>query len=114
MSILLWRGLHRFRVKKFVAEVISRIMNMGSIKSAGFTPWPPQTHERRTVEVIPADAGVVSVEQTERAAKRSEDYIAALRELKSHADNQRNQKGVQTYLDIAHFDGNTPLLSILA
>lgn len=57
-----------------------------------------------------------SVRQTgeSRAQQRSEDYVAALRELRAQNHEARSHQAAQTYLDIAHFEGNFHLINVYA
>lgn len=52
-------------------------------------------------------------QQTQRV-RRSENYVAALRELREQQQEMRRSPGAQTYLDIAHFDGGFQLIDVYA
>lgn len=50
-----------------------------------------------------------------RQTQRSEDYVAALRELKAQTQEEtRRSQASRTYLDIAHFEGNFQLINVYA
>lgn len=49
---------------------------------------------------------------TDRSARRSESYIAALRELRAEQQNQATHPATRTYLQIAHYEGNFQLVDV--
>jgi hypothetical protein len=46
--------------------------------------------------------------------RRSDDYVAALRELKAAQQDMRRNPATETYLEIAHFDGGYQLIDVYA
>lgn len=61
----------------------------------------------------PQPAEESSVPHTQRA-RRAEEYVAALRELKTQNQDLRHNQATQTYLNVAHFDGGFQLIDVYA
>jgi hypothetical protein len=47
-----------------------------------------------------------------RGAKRSADYVAALRELREEQQNPRHNLATRTYLQVAHYEGGFQLVDV--
>lgn len=61
------------------------------------------------VEVEPL---VVEERGTERSAKRSAEYVAALRELREEQQAPQHNLATRTYLQIAHYEGDFQLVDV--
>jgi hypothetical protein len=68
---------------------------------------------RPAVTPPPQPQRAAATPETQRA-RRTEDYVAAVRELKSQQQDMRHSQAAQTYLDIAFFDGGLPLIDVYA
>lgn len=68
-------------------------------------PPPVKQPDARSVEVEP-----LVVE--ERSAKRSAEYVAALRELRDAQQDPRHNLASRTYLQIAHYEGDFQLIDV--
>lgn len=79
------------------------------VPAAGGAPPHTQPVAERVAEPK-ADPG----ETVNRAARRSADYVAALRELKAQSQDTRHSQASRTYLDIAHLDGGFQLIDVYA
>ena len=75
------------------------------VSPAGGAPVRPQTTAAQATE---------DGETVNRAARRSADYVAALRELKAQGQDMRHNQASRTYLDIAHLDGGFQLIDVYA
>lgn len=49
---------------------------------------------------------------TERSAKRSAEYVAALRDLREEQQAPQHNLATRTYLQIAHYEGDFQLVDV--
>lgn len=62
---------------------------------------------------VQVEQPTATVEQhSGRSAKRSAEYVAALRELREEQLNPRHNIATRTYLQIAHYEGDFQLVDV--
>lgn len=77
------------------------------------TPSVAQPTRATSAEVRREPVAVVTDEAvTERSARRSENYVAALRELRADLQSPHQHLATRTYLQVAHYDGDFPLVDV--
>lgn len=81
-------------------------LNPGFVYSLG--PTNPLAGEQRTNESVAAGSRTESVSNR----TKTEDYVAALRELKNQDGYLKRDLASRTYLDIAHYDGGFHLIDV--
>lgn len=78
-------------------------VNATSVPSVKPLPVQPQRRETVVAEVEPVE---------KRSTRRSEDYVAALRELRVDQQNPRQHLATRTYQQVAHYEGNFQLVDV--
>lgn len=77
---------------------------------------PVITPAERPARNLPAHSAQVEVEveeqAAERSAKRRENYMEALRELREEQPNTRHNLATRTYLQVAHYEGDFALVDV--
>lgn len=61
---------------------------------------------------VQVESAAVEEHSAGRGAKRSADYVAALRELREEQQNPRHNLATRTYLQVAHYEGDFQLVDV--